>query len=434
MVLSTELRGARAPTIIGIFIMSAVLVFVELAIRPQAAMPWTVDAWVAAMATVLAGACWLVGRSTRGPGLPIQPDVRKAAMLQSAMSWLIVVSVWILLPPAGADLRALMLMMYVWYIATVVAASSAAVPVPARDIVLLTTSMVGWVLWDQPPHWIAWAVFLSMAGATMLAFRRLIHSAVVSAIEARVASELAEATTRAALAEAEAARVARTRFIASASHDLQQPLQAAQLFFETAVDTGDLARRTRAIEGARAAFASTSALIETMLDHLRLEGSTVRARSQPVALGPLIAAVAAEHAPAARAAGMQLRVSPTARMASADPELLRRAIGNLIANAVRHARGEHILIGVRPRRGALILWVIDDGEGIAAADAPHLFEDYRQGASTSPGGFGIGLASVRRSLALMDGAAGHEPRWTRGAAFWLRLAGVSEGEAFCEAA
>ncbi|TRW17252.1 sensor histidine kinase [Glacieibacterium frigidum] len=436
-VIAAELRGARGPTLIGVVIMTAVLIFVTLAIRPLAATPWPIDAWVAAMAMVLVGVLTLMvaGTLTDRPGRPVEPWVRGARALQSTMSALIVVSVWILLPPAGPDLRALMLMMYVWYIATVIAASSEASPMPARDIVVLTLSMVGWVVWDRPPYWEAWAVFLTMAGGTMLAFRRMIRRAVVAALEARIASETAEAATRAALATAEAARDAKTRFIASASHDLQQPLQAAALFFENAVATGDAAARARAVTGARAAFASTQGLIRQMLDHLRLEAGAVRARPEPVALGPLIAEVAAEHEPAARAAGMRLIALPCRLVATADPALLRRAVGNLIANAVRHAAGERVLIGARACGGTVTLWVIDDGRGVSAADAGRLFEDYAQGSDNATrGGFGLGLASVRRSARLMGGDADLDPRWTGGAAFRLMLPRADTVEALCEAA
>lgn len=436
-VIAAELRGARGPTLVGVVIMTAVLIFVTLAIRPLAATPWPIDLWVAAMAAVLVGVLTLMtaGTLTDRPDRPVEPWVRAAGLLQSTMSALIVVSVWILLPPAGPDLRALMLMMYVWYIATVIAASSEAFLMPARDIVLLTLSMVGWVAWDRPPYWEAWAVFLTMAGGTMLVFRRMIRRAVVAALEARIASESAEAATRAALATAEAARDAKTRFIASASHDLQQPLHAAALFFENAVATGDATTRARAVTGARAAFASTQALISQMLDHLRLEAGAVRARPEPVALGPLIAEIAAEHEPAARAAGMRLIALPSRLVATADPALLRRALGNLVANAVRHAAGERVLIGARAAGGAVTLWVIDDGRGIGAADAGRLFEDYAQGADNATrGGFGLGLASVRRSARLMGGDAGLDPRWTGGAAFRLTLPRAPAVEALCEAA
>jgi signal transduction histidine kinase len=70
------------------------------------------------------------------------------------------------------------------------------------------------------------------------------------------------------------------------------------------------------------------------------------------------------------------------------------------------------------------IWVVDDGVGVGRIDAKHIFEDYYQGASEqgrARGGFGLGLASVRRLAALMDGVAGLDPRWRRGAAFYLEF-------------
>jgi signal transduction histidine kinase len=70
------------------------------------------------------------------------------------------------------------------------------------------------------------------------------------------------------------------------------------------------------------------------------------------------------------------------------------------------------------------LWVIDDGRGVAAQDQARLFDDYAQGSDHGDevrGGFGLGLASVRRIMALMGGRCGLDPRWRGGAAFFLEL-------------
>jgi signal transduction histidine kinase len=70
------------------------------------------------------------------------------------------------------------------------------------------------------------------------------------------------------------------------------------------------------------------------------------------------------------------------------------------------------------------LWVIDDGVGVAEADAGRLFDDYVQGSDHGDeirGGFGLGLASARRMAGLMQGAVGLERRWRGGSAFWLEL-------------
>ena len=437
-VTAAESRSGAMLSIAGMAIMVVVLVFVQRTFEPLVTPAWHLDLWMAWMVGVVGfwGGAMLVY-------LHRKPDDAELArvwtplglLAQTALNIGIAASPWLLLIHADLGLRGLMTVLLVWFIATEVMTGSEATRVPAREIVMLTASTIGFVLWTAPPYAGAQAFFLAMIGATMLGLRQLVRRTARAAVTARLRSEFAEAETQVALAAAAAERDAKTRFIASASHDLQQPLQAAHLFFEAAVETGDAAARVRAIEGARAAFASTSALIGTMLDHLRLEAGAVRARPVRVMLGQLIAEVAAEHGPAVRAAGMRLRVQPTSHAVMADPQLLRRALGNLLTNAVRHARGEHILVGVRRRGAELTVWVIDDGEGVAAADAGRLFDDYSQGTAAAPGGFGLGLASLRRSLVLMGGAAGYEPRWTGGAAFWLRLPLAAEEDgALCEAA
>ena len=348
-VVEAELRAARLPAVIGICIMVAVLAFVVTAIRPLADPAWPIDLWVAAMATVLLAMAGLILRSLHAATSEVTAfGVRAASLLQSAMSALIMISFWILMPAAGPELQPLMLMMYVWYIATVVAASSAPVPMPARDIILLTASAVLWVAWERPAYWQAWAVFLGLAGVTMLAFRRLIRAAVVAAHQARLASEAAEKVTREALATAEAARDAKTRFIAAASHDLQQPLHAASLFFDLALDLPDGIERRQAIAGAHAAFQSSQALIAAMLDHMRLEADAVSARLESVEVDALLARVALEQDAAARAAGMMIRRGPSRLWVTADAEMLRRALSNLVVNAIRHSRGEHVLLAATP--------------------------------------------------------------------------------------
>ncbi len=422
VIIEAELRAARLPTAIGIVIMATVLAFVTIMLRPRAAVPWPIDLWVAAMAALLVAITATMARSLHAkPDAPATGYLRAAVAMQSLMSGLIMVSVWILMPAAGPGLQPLMLMLYVWYIATVVAASTAATPMPARDIVLLTASAVGWVIWNQPDYWQAWALFVGMAGVTMLGFRRLIRRAVVTALQAQLASEAAEDATRAALATAEAARDARSRFIAAASHDLQQPIHAARMFFDVALDLPPGAERYRAIDGANAAFGSCQALIAAMLDHLKLEADAVAARLAPVAIDDVLAGTALLHGAAATAAGMRIRRLPSRLWVSADADMLRRALSNLVANAIRHSGGEHVLLAARKRGDHAELWVIDDGRGVALVDAPTVFDDFTQGSAVDVGGFGIGLATVRRQLALMHGSVALDLRWQSGAAFVLRL-------------
>jgi signal transduction histidine kinase len=132
----------------------------------------------------------------------------------------------------------------------------------------------------------------------------------------------------------------------------------------------------------------------------------------------------ADQAPAALAEGIRLHAVSSSQSVKADPTLLGRALSNLVANAIRHSQGRRALIGVRRDSEAVTLWVIDDGRGVGARADTRLFEDFAHGAAVTAGsreGFGLGLASARRSLALMGGAAGLERPWRGGSAFYLRL-------------
>ena len=241
----------------------------------------------------------------------------------------------------------------------------------------------------------------------------------------------ARQTAEMALAEVAAERDAKTRFLTSASHDLGQPLQAARLFFDQAMRAPDAARREAAARRVTWAFDATEQLLRQMLDHLRLESAAVEPRLERLAVGPLIARIAEMNEPAARLAGVSLLALPSRHHATADPALVERALGNLVANGVRHAKARRVLVGARRQGDRLRLWVIDDGVGIADADAAHIFEDYVQGSDHGDeirGGFGLGLASARRMAGLMGGQVGLDRKWTHGSAFWLEL-GAAEAKA-----
>lgn len=227
------------------------------------------------------------------------------------------------------------------------------------------------------------------------------------------------------LAEAEAAaqRDARTRFLASASHDLGQPLHSARLFFDQAVRGADPARRAVAVKHAEAAFDTVERQLDHMNSYMRLEAGGVMPQLRPVVVGPLLAEVAARAA-LSSPSGLVVKVVPSRLTVRADHDLLERALSNLVENTFRHAQATRLLIGARRELGRIKLWVIDDGAGVADTDMPTLFDDYVRGSNHGDeqrGGFGLGLASVRRIAGLFGGSAGIDPRWHSGAAFFIDL-------------
>lgn len=295
-------------------------------------------------------------------------------------------------------------------------------PPPSRRRIVVTplvlpVSVALYLLVHRLEYSVALSVFIFAYAGTILVLQRFVQQAVDAAYEARRAAEDA-------LAQVAAERDAKARFLASASHDLGQPLQAARLSFDQATRSPMPDQRRRAEKRVTWAFDSMEHLLHQMLDHLRLDAGAVQPRIRAVELGPLISRVCEMNEPAARLAGVDLHAMPSRRAVLGDPALIERIAGNLLTNAIRHAKARRVLVGVRRRGGRVRLWVVDDGTGVPEADRAALFTDYAQGSNHGDeirGGFGLGLSSARRMAELMDGGIGLQGNWLNGSAFWLEL-------------
>lgn len=246
-----------------------------------------------------------------------------------------------------------------------------------------------------------------------------IHAIIVENIAAKAASEAVSVELRQAVNEVAAERDAKTRFIAAASHDLAQPLQAARLFAQQARATSDPWQRDEAIRQTETTLKTTQAMLGQLVYHMRLEADEVAPQVQPVRIDRQLRDIAAWHAEAAASAGISIRVRCPALKLDSDPVLLDRAIGNLLQNAIVHSGASAITIVCAETAKGARIFVIDNGRGVPLEEAETIFADYIQG-SGQRGGFGLGLASVVRVARLLGGAAGLQPR-RRGAAFWISL-------------
>ena len=221
-----------------------------------------------------------------------------------------------------------------------------------------------------------------------------------------------QAQTKAALAAraaAETASLAKSQFLAAASHDLRQPLHAMGLFAAALASRVRDPGVTPLVASIRASVEALEHLFAELLDLSQLDAGALRPERAAVPLRPLFLRLSADFGPQAQAAGLSLRVAATRLAVVTDPVLLERVLRNLLANAVRYTPAGAIVLGVRRRGGRVRIDVIDTGIGIADADRTRVFEEFVQLAGAPRNhaggrGLGLGLAIVRRLAAL----CGHE--------------------------
>ncbi|MEP6940431.1 MAG: PAS-domain containing protein, partial [Rudaea sp.] len=241
-------------------------------------------------------------------------------------------------------------------------------------------------------------------------------------LEQRVAERTGELeqATRAA----ERASATKTRFLAAVSHDLMQPLHAAQLFAHTLSarvdDSGhDTARH---LQGA---LEATEALLGGLLDIARLDGGTLVPRPRDFALHDLLAALAAEFGALAAQHGLRLDYVRTRHWVRSDPHLLRRVLQNFLSNALRHVERGQILLGCRREGESLRIEIWDSGPGIAPHEQRLIFEEFRRGSRASGQGLGLGLAIADRMARLLDHHLGLRSWPGRGSVFSVSVPRVA---------
>jgi len=334
---------------------------------------------------------------------------------------IILTMIWAFLPGAPEPLHLLMIIFVMAYLSITIISAPQHAGVNRFAIVAMLGSLLVVHGYQTTLFNGVIFVFVLLFAAIMFFLSKVFPDTIKQAAQSQ---QIAEA----ARTEAEMQRDAKGRFLASASHDLGQPLQSARLFFDQVVRGTDPALRASAVMHTEAAFSLIERRLRQMIEHLRLESADNAATLVEMELGSSIARTASLAEAMAAQKGIAIHALPSGLRAIGDVELLERALLNLIDNGLRHAQGKRLLVGARRWGSSVRIWVIDDGVGIAQQDIASLFEAYFQGSDHGDevrGGFGLGLASVQRTMALMNGKAGLDPRWKRGAAFFLELQGVA---------
>lgn len=221
-------------------------------------------------------------------------------------------------------------------------------------------------------------------------------------LEARVDSRTRE--LQAATEEAERANQAKTRFLAAISHDLLQPLNAANLFTHALAQQIQEPQLRPVVQNIASALGSTESLLSGLLDLSRLDAGGLTPRVRAFAAKELLDTLTTEFGVMARERGLRLDAVPSRLWLLSDPQLLRRVLQNFVANALRYTRSGHVLIGLRRRLGAVEFLVGDTGTGIAEADRERIFEEFQRlpaAREAAPEGLGLGLAIAARITRLL---------------------------------
>lgn len=212
-------------------------------------------------------------------------------------------------------------------------------------------------------------------------------------------SQLREQTARAEAAQhaAEDASRAKSVFLASASHDLRQPLHAMGLFLVSLGRTGLDERQRQLLAHIEASSGAAREMLNSLLDFSKLEAGVITPRARAFRLQPLLHKLENEFAPQAEARGLVYRTRDTTVTLDGDPTLVELVLRNLIANAIRYTPQGGVLVACRKRGVRATIEVWDTGIGIPAAQHRDIFREFHQLGNPERDqrkGLGLGLAIV----------------------------------------
>ncbi len=206
--------------------------------------------------------------------------------------------------------------------------------------------------------------------------------------------------------QAESATLAKSRFLAAASHDLRQPSHALGMFVARLGQLPMDAQMRELVDNLEISVQAMQDLLDGLLDLSRLDSGNIQVRISSVDLNELLSSVRSSLSSMAEAKGLRLRIRPTRQWAFSDAALLQRMLVNLVINAIRYTEQGTVLVACRPDaqgRGVRIeVW--DSGIGIPAEHHEDIFKEFYQLSNRSGDrnfGMGLGLNIVQRSAALL---------------------------------
>jgi signal transduction histidine kinase len=235
----------------------------------------------------------------------------------------------------------------------------------------------------------------------------------------RLNAELASAKT-----VAEEANLSKTRFLAAASHDILQPLNAARLYASSLSEgAAQIGREERAdlAKNVDVSLEAVEEILGALLDISRLDAGAMKPEISDVPVADLMRMLEVEFGPIAKSRGLDLRFVKTKVAIRTDRRLMRRLLQNLVSNAIKYTLKGRVVVGCRRSQGALRIEVWDTGLGIPADRQRAVFEEFHrldQGARVARG-LGLGLSIVERLGRVLGQPVGVRSRLGKGSVFFV---------------
>jgi Na+/proline symporter/CheY-like chemotaxis protein/two-component sensor histidine kinase len=204
--------------------------------------------------------------------------------------------------------------------------------------------------------------------------------------------------------EAEQANISKTRFLAAASHDILQPLNAARLYVTSLVERQAGGDDAQLIGNIDASLDAVEEIFGALLDISRLDTGAMKPEIVSFRIDELLRQLEVEFAPLAQEKGLKLDFVPCSLAAQSDRRLLRRLLQNLVSNAIKYTPKGRVLVGCRRGRGRLRVDVFDTGLGVPRSKKRAIFQEFHrldQGAKVARG-LGLGLSIVERIARVLE--------------------------------
>jgi Na+/proline symporter/signal transduction histidine kinase len=226
-----------------------------------------------------------------------------------------------------------------------------------------------------------------------------------------------------AKADAEEANISKTRFLAAASHDILQPLNAARLYVTSLVERQGHGEDGRLVSNIDASLDAVEEIFGALLDISRLDTGAMKPEISSFRIDEVMRQLEVEFSPLAREKGLDLTFVLSSVTVRSDRRLLRRLLQNLISNAIKYTPKGRVLVGCRRRNASLRIEVYDSGLGIPATQTRAIFREFHrlQDGAKVARGLGLGLSIVERISRVLGHAVQLKSEPGRGSVFSVEV-------------